>query len=125
MPKILVCDDDVEICKILEKFLAKKGFQVSCVTSVEDELYELGKEKFDLLIQDKKMPGIGGFGVLRELRASNDKTPVIVITGYLDKLDPETEEVMKLEFVDLLFKPLDLDILVKKIKHMIKGSIEV
>ena len=125
MSKILICDDDVDICKVVEKFLVNKGFQVSFVNSAEEGLFMLSKEKFDLLIQDKKMPGIGGFGVLREMRARNDNTPVIIMTGYLDKLDAETQEIIELGFVDLLLKPVDLDMLVKKISSRLKGSVEV
>ena len=120
MYRILISDDEQEICKLIKTFLERKGFEVIVTDSAEEGLYLLSKEKSDLLIQDKKMPGIGGFGVLRELRARNDNIPVIILTGHLDKIDAATEEVIRLGYVDLLLKPVDLNLLLKKINKRIK-----
>ena len=120
MYRILISDDEQEICKLIKTFLERKGFEVIVTDSAEEGLYLLSKEKSDLLIQDKKMPGIGGFGVLRELRARNDNIPVIILTGHLDKIDAATEEVIKLGYVDLLLKPVDLNLLLNKINKRLK-----
>ena len=116
MHKILVIDDEIEICKIIDKFLTKHGFMVSTAQSGEQGLELLNKEKFDLLIQDKRMSGIGGLGVLKELKEKKSAIPVIILTGSQD-IAEAVDEVKDLGYDDFLFKPIDLNILLENVKR--------
>jgi len=113
--KILVVDDEIEICKIIEKFLTKNGFKVLIAYNGEQGLEMLNKEKPDLLIQDKRMSGIGGLGVLKELKKRKSAMPVIILTGS-QNIANTVDEIKELGYDDFLFKPLDLNILLENVK---------
>ena len=114
MHRILIADDEAEILDIMSEVLRKRGFEVIAAQSGEEALEMLAKEKIDLLILDKRMPGIGGIGVLKELKAKNMDLPVIILTGSQDT--PErTAEFRKLGYNDFLFKPVDLHTLLNMV----------
>ena len=121
MYKILAVDDEVEICRIVHTFLTKKGYAVTNVNSAEQALELLDKEKFDLMVIDKKMPGIGGMGLLRKLKETENATPVIILTGSRD-LPETTEEIEAIGFDDFLFKPIDLTVLLERVNKRIAES---
>lgn len=110
--KILVVDDEVEICKILDKFLTKKGFHVLTVTSGEEALASFKKERPDLVILDKKMPGIGGQAVLNEFKKQAPSVPVIILTGSIDETSDKAAE---LGCDAVLNKPVDLNVVLETI----------
>ena len=84
LAKVLVVDDEVEICRLLQAFLTKKGFEVSTATGGQQALEELKKEKdIDLLILDIMMPTMTGPEVLRQMEKESLNIPVIVLTGSL------------------------------------------
>jgi len=112
--KILAVDDEPEICKIIDKFLTKKGYCVMVAYSGEEALARLDREKMDLIILDKKMSGIGGLGVLHELKRRKSGIPVIILTGSLGARDEEAKEMGSL---DILHKPIDLNQLLEKVNH--------
>lgn len=114
MLKVLAVDDEPEICKVIDKFLTKKGFLVLVAYTGEDALAVFEKEKIDLVILDKKMPGIGGLGVLNELKRRKLSVPVIILTGSLGTREEEAREMGSL---DILHKPIDLSILLEKVNH--------
>jgi two-component system response regulator GlrR len=116
--RILVVDDEAEICKILSLFLKKKGFDVLAAGSGEEALAILGKERVDLMILDKKMPGIGGLAVLSELKKRKAGTPVIVLTGSMDFSE---ETAIELDCAAVLNKPIDLTVLLERIEETLKG----
>ena len=116
--KILIVDDEVEICKLMKSFLEKKGFNVHTVLSGEDALKVLDKEDIDLLILDKKMPGIGGLGVFWEVKKRGLDIPSIIMTGSR-RMPGYEDEKEKMGYACLLFKPVDLDILLENINRIL------
>jgi two-component system, OmpR family, response regulator CpxR len=84
--KILVVDDDVELCELLEQYLSSQGFQIDAVhdgsTGVERALSGI----YSLVILDVMLPGIRGFEVLRQIRAKST-LPVIMLTAHGDDID--------------------------------------
>jgi len=97
------------------------GFAVTYVNSAEQALELLDKEKFDIMVIDKKMPGIGGMGLLRKLKEKEIKTPVIILTGSRD-LPETTEEIEAIGFDDFLFKPIDLTVLLERVNKRMAES---
>jgi two-component system phosphate regulon response regulator OmpR len=87
--KILVVDDDQRLRDLLRRYLSDNGFSVSAAESslAMNKLWL--RERFDVLILDLMMPGEDGLSVLRRLRATNDLTPVIMLTakgGDVDRI---------------------------------------
>lgn len=84
MEKILIVDDNHDICLLLERFLSKQGYKTASVQRGEDGLALLRKETFELVICDFKLPDIDGLEMLRRIKVLNPATAVIIITGYSD-----------------------------------------
>ena len=117
MAKILAVDDEKEICRILKVFLTKHGFEVKNAFNGEEALRLLGKEKFELVVLDINMPGLGGVKLLEKLKAEDIKTPVIVLTGSFNSPVPRDQ----FDFIKgFLYKPADLSELLNKIKTILK-----
>lgn len=117
--KILVVDDEPEICRIMKGFLSMRGFDVQAAPRAEEALELIDKDKFDLLILDKKMPGIGGLAVYWHLEKIGKHIPTIVITGSrrMSGYDDESE---KAGYDGMFFKPVDLSELLKKIREILE-----
>ncbi len=103
--RVLVVDDDKDVCDFMETFLVKDGFEVrtlSDATKVEDEV-RVGA--YNLLILDMMMPQLDGISVLKAVRKVDSDIAVVVFTGY-----PSIEtavQAMQLEAVDYLSKPFN------------------
>jgi CheY-like chemotaxis protein len=81
--KILLVDDDPNICMMLGDFLISEGYEISTVHSGEEALTILKQYKPDLIILDMGMPGMGGTGFLEHISAPTGyfPTPVLVLTA--------------------------------------------
>ncbi len=87
--KVLVVDDDQRLRDLLRRYLSENGFTVFAAESPQAMNKLWLRERFDVLILDLMMPGEDGLSVLRRLRASNDPTPVIMLTakgGDVDRI---------------------------------------
>lgn len=81
--RVVVADDNEDLCMLIEMILAIAGAKV---TSVADGLAAancLGQAEFDLLICDAEMPGMGGRELSTRLRAAGMSIPIIVVSGHV------------------------------------------
>lgn len=104
MHKILVIDDEVEVCLLLERFLTKKGYAVDTVVRAEEGLSRLSKKKYDLVISDFRLPDASGLDLLKQIKELKPAQKVIIITGYSDIR--MAVEVIKYGALDYVTKPL-------------------
>jgi DNA-binding NtrC family response regulator len=107
LPKILVVDDEINICRSVEKILGRVGMHVRTALNGQDALTLLATETFDAVLTDLKMSRLGGMEVLRRAKELNPAMPVVVMTGYASV--SSAVEVMKLGAVDYLPKPFTPD----------------
>jgi FixJ family two-component response regulator len=87
-PLIAIVDDDVQICRSMERLIAAFGLQAYTFTSGEDFLDLLNTTpsfKPDCVILDVQMPGMNGLAVQSQLRCLRPGTPVIFVSGSLDR----------------------------------------
>ncbi len=84
MPKILLIEDDIAFCKLLERFLIKKAYDVTIAFTAEEARLAIKKESFDLILTDLRLPDSDGIGLMTEFKNSNPEIPVILMTGYSD-----------------------------------------
>lgn len=82
--KLLVVDDEADICLLLEKFFTKKGFEVASAQEGKTAEKILRKEAFDLVICDFKLPAYTGLELLEKIKILQPQPKVIIITGYSD-----------------------------------------
>lgn len=106
-PRILVVDDEVNICQSCVKVLEKMGYGVDYALNGYDALKMVETEPFDVILTDLKMSSLGGMEVLRRVKDAFPETQVIVMTGYASV--SSAVEVMKLGALDYLPKPFTPD----------------
>ena len=105
--KVLVIDDEENICKSCAEVLQDDGYAVTTFTKPNDALKYLRDEDIDLVLLDLKMPEADGIEVLKQLRAHHRETLVVVITGYASV---ETAVAsLKLGAFDYVSKPFTPD----------------
>jgi DNA-binding response OmpR family regulator len=86
LEKILIIDDDAELCEMLSEYLQKEGFAVESLQNGARGLERARAGDHDLIVLDVMLPGMNGFDLLRDLRTSSD-VPVLLLTARGDELD--------------------------------------
>jgi DNA-binding NtrC family response regulator len=107
MPRILVVDDELNICQSCAKVLKKMDYEVGYALNGYDALKMMEDTPFDIIITDLKMSSLGGMEVLRRVKEAYPSTQVIVMTGYASV--SSAVEVMKMGALDYLPKPFTPD----------------
>ena len=102
--KILIIDDDTDLCILLSKFLTKKGYETQTANSGSKGIDKFKETKFDLVICDYRLGDMEGSEVLKAIRNEHPTVKVIMITGYSDI--KTAVEVIKLGAFDYIVKPL-------------------
>ncbi len=115
--KILVVDDDQNICEVLRLYLVKEGYTVSVANDGVAALETYEKEKPDMVLLDVMMPRMDGWETCRRIRQQGD-TPVIMLTAKGDTFD----KVLGLELGadDYVVKPFDAKEVVARIKAVLR-----
>src|SRR5450759_377746 len=116
MQRILLADDDVELCEMLKEYLAAEGFALVAAHDGETVLEKARGSAFDLIILDVMMPRKNGFEVLRDLRTTT-KTPVLMLTARGEDVDSITG--LELGADDYLAKPCNPRVLVARIRAIL------
>jgi two-component system response regulator HydG len=102
--KILIIDDDLDLCTLLGRFLSKNGYDVEMAHSGAKGIAKFLEQKFDMVICDYRLGDMEGIKVLTSLRKENPSIKVLMITGYSDI--KTAVEVIKLGAFDYIVKPL-------------------
>ena len=104
MKRILIIDDDIDMCQLLARFLQRKGFETDIATNGNKGITKFKEAQFDLVLCDFRLGDKEGTDVLKEIRQINHHAVVIIITGYSDiKI---AVEVIKQGAFDYITKPL-------------------
>jgi DNA-binding response OmpR family regulator len=117
--RVLLVDDDRELCQMLCEYLDAEHFKVKSVHDGGDALAELQTNDFEIVILDVMLPSVGGFDVLRKLGAAYD-TPVLMLTARGDDVD----RIVGLELGadDYLSKPFNPRELVARIRAILRRA---
>ena len=86
MNRILIIDDDRELCDLLNDYLATEGFQIQSAHEGEQGAQQALAEEYALIVLDVMLPGLNGFDVLRRIR-ERSRVPVIMLTARGDDID--------------------------------------
>jgi two-component system response regulator CpxR len=119
MNKILLIDDDEELCELVGEYLGVEGFEISSVHDGESGLKEALSGAFDLLILDVMLPKLNGFDVLRRLREKSS-VPVLMLTARGEDM----ERIVGLEIGadDYLAKPFNPRELVARLRAILRRT---
>ena len=115
--KILVVDDDTNICELLRLYLTKEGYQVTTANDGEEGLEKFNQLKPDMVLLDVMMPRMDGLEVCRRIRKLGN-TPVMMLTAKGETFD----KVLGLELGadDYMVKPFDTKEVVARIKAVLR-----
>ena len=115
--RLLIVDDDAELCTMLREYLEPEGFGAESAESGQAALDRLARGGIDLVELDVMLPGLSGFEVLRRLRASS-RVPVLMLTARGEEID----RVVGLEMGadDYLAKPFSPRELVARIRAILR-----
>ena len=119
MAKLLIADDDVDLCALLQSYLGAEGFDVHTVHDGDAALERTRAHVYDLVILDVMMTGKDGFEVLRQLR-QRQLTPVLMLTARGEDSDSITG--LELGADDYLGKPCNPQVLVARIRAILRRA---
>jgi DNA-binding response OmpR family regulator len=116
-PKILIVDDERDICEILDFNLTNEGFEITCAYSAEEALEKLGSGR-SLILLDVMMGGMSGYKLAETLRRSHNQIPIIFLTAK------DTENDMLTGFSvggdDYISKPFSIKEVVARVKAVLR-----
>ena len=119
MPRLLLADDDRELCEMLAEYLRGEGFDVDVAHDGASALAKLPGGDYDLVVLDVMMPGTNGFDVLRELRRKS-LMPVLMLTARGSDMDSVVG--LELGADDYLPKPCNPRVLVARIRAILRRA---
>jgi two-component system KDP operon response regulator KdpE len=117
--KILVVDDDPQLRRVMKSALTKQGYIIGDVRSGEAALEKLREERYDLVILDRNMPGMGGIEACRSIREHSD-IGIIVLT--VRKTELEKIEALNAGADDYITKPFSMPELLARIRANLRRA---
>lgn len=118
MHKLLVVDDESDICDFVTTFFQDRGFQVMTALNSDDALSAIKKDRPDLILLDIKMKGMDGIATLKHIKELDKNIKVIMVTALDDQ--ERMREAYKLGACDYITKPLVLDYLEQAVLKNLK-----
>jgi CheY-like chemotaxis protein len=105
--RILVVDDEEEVCRAIAQVIAKRGYRAAMTTSGLSAIRQYAKQLFDLVLADLAMPDMNGWQVLEKLKGLKAPPKVVIMTGYVPE---EGESILFDRKADgYLVKPIEGD----------------
>lgn len=118
MESLLIVDDDINLCTVLQEELIEVGYEAQFVSNGDNALSFLENNRVDLILLDLKMPGKNGFDVLKEMHEKKIDIKVIVLTAYADV--KSAIESARMGANDFISKPYDFDELLITIRKVLQ-----
>jgi DNA-binding NtrC family response regulator len=118
--EVLVVDDDVAICRIVQRMLSDEQYEVQAAHSVADALGAIEQKSFAVYVLDYKLPDGSGLDVAERIRSKWGASPIILISGY----DPSAVALRaeELGISEFLEKPFSREIICAAVKKAISAS---
>ncbi len=104
--KVLIVDDDDAVNTMLSDVLSRHGYQTETAAAAEQALAKYRRDTYDVVVSDVKMPSMDGTELLRQIRAIDQDTAVILVTGYADL--GSARDAVKSGAFDYVLKPFNL-----------------
>jgi len=114
--RVLIVDDDVDICVALDEVLRDLGYETHCCTSGTEALSVMDGSDFDVVVTDLRMPSLDGIGLCERI-ARNYNVPVIVMTAF-----GETQaavDALRADAVDFMTKPFTSETVAKAVERAV------
>jgi CheY-like chemotaxis protein len=120
--RILVVDDEVNICRVLNRILTQEGHEVDTAFNAEMGLQRMKTKSYDLVLLDIKMPGMSGIALYQQMKEIDPSLPhkVIFITG--DIISPKNKSFLEESRAPFVSKPFTSDTLMRQVKSALGGQ---
>ncbi len=119
-PRILVVDDEPNICNLLRELLGRQDYQIETCLNGQDALAKVQAGRYDMIISDLKMPGISGIDLIKSVKAVSPSTAAVLVTGYATV---ETAvKALRYGADDYLTKPFNIDELRKVVSRGLESK---
>lgn len=122
MKRILLIDDDMDMCRLLGHFLQRKGFETDTAYTGSKGLAKFKEGDFDVVLCDFRLGDMDGREVLQEIKKISPSTVVIIITGYSDV--KMAVDVMRHGAFDYIIKPLIPEDVINVINRSLQATAE-
>ncbi len=120
MFKILVLDDNAELCRSVGAFLNSSGYEATCCLSAAEAYDAMYSTVFDLIVSDVMMPDIDGFEFVKTVRSLNQDIPILFMTARDDFASKQRGYRVGID--DYMVKPVDLDELFLRIGALLRRA---
>ena len=117
MSKLLIVDDEVEICEFLKSFFEDRDFEVAVANGGSQALEKVADFHPEVVLLDIQMPGMDGLQVLKKIKETYPKVKVIMVTAV--ETQEKIEEAMRFGADNYITKPLSLEYLEKDVQDKI------
>jgi len=117
--KVLVIDDEANVCELISLYFDKAGYEVFCACTGSEGLEKAHQERPDIVILDLMLPGMDGLDVCKEIRKTSN-VPIIMLTARVDEVD----RVLGLEIGadDYVTKPFSPRELLARVKAVLRRA---
>jgi PAS domain S-box-containing protein len=120
--RILVIDDEEEICSILERFFSRNGHKVKSFMNCAKAIKILKSEEFDLVLCDLVMPDLTGHDVIEVMDKLERRPKIGLITGWDEKIETKDTEELKVDFI--IKKPFEFSTLTRFINDILDARLK-
>lgn len=117
MNRLLIVDDEIEICEFLKSFFEDRSFKVATAGDGAQALDQLTHFHPEVVLLDIQMPGMDGLKTLKKIKEMYPKVRVIMVTAV--ETEMKIEEAMRLGADNYITKPLSLEYLEKDVQEKI------
>ncbi len=117
---ILVVDDDPGTCITLKNILTKKSYSVGVAYTGEEAIAMAQERAYDIIFIDVKLPTINGLETYLAIREINPQAVAIMVTAYRQEVADLVEEALKNDAYTCLYKPLDMEELLRLVDEIRK-----
>ena len=117
--RILVVDDEPQIRRVMRTTLVARGYMVSTARNGEEALDKVREERFDLVLLDINMPGIGGMEACRIIRSQSD-IPIVILS--IRNAEKEKVEALDAGADDYVTKPFSMPELLARIRAALRRA---
>lgn len=118
--RILVVDDDLKICHVLEGLLTERGFKVTVCPDSSDAITRLKEAEYHCVLLDVRMKGLEGTELLPIIKRNFPDMPVVIVSAYVDRSD--AGYYSSLGAFDLVAKPFNNDLLVDVVNRAVGAT---
>jgi len=119
-PKLLVVDDQPEVCSLLAEVFSARGFEVARAFGGLEALAKVEKEQPTMVLLDVRMPDLDGIEVLKKIREGGPRPPVLMMSGNDDVT--VAKRTIDLGAVDYVLKPFDFDHIERIVLKTLSGA---